>query len=103
MKVLFEVEDRDTAYVILDVDSIGTPLNSTVWNLSFEGVEFGEIENEGLVVWLENVSIPAKRELKVVPQSTIDWDTAYDDPEWVPIPCPILLLNWECYELRYEV
>jgi len=103
MKVYMIVEDRDTAYLILDVDSFKHENQLNKYSLSFEGLSFEDIEIEGTATWMEWVGNPSEsNKLKVVPFKTVDWDGVYDS-DWCPIPTPIVLLNNEEYKRRYEV
>lgn len=87
MKTVLIVEDRDTAYLVLDITAV--PENETRVDLLLEGVTFEDIPHEKLTVWLQNED---SVQLKVVPRESYDFDAAGKDG-WFPIPTPVLVLD----------
>ena len=97
MKVMVLVEDRDTAYCILDA-SAGRLLGDAVaMELKTDGVDFCDIENEDYAVWLEG---PDPATWTVVKRDTIDFESADFDKIGYPIPTPVVLLDEAEYNRR---
>ena len=104
MRVVFEVEDRDLAYVIFDVES-ALKTNPTFWlsEVKLEGVCFDDMFDEEKVVWLEHIGGDGpvtQSHHRVVPIETVDYETVYDT-DWVPVPVPVPLFDYNEYQNRY--
>lgn len=105
MKVIFEVEDRDTAFVIFDVESCHNvdPTMQTS-EVQLENTNFNDMFDEDVVVWLEYVGsrsqIPDIKH-KVIPRSSIDWKKIHDT-NWHPVPVPIGCCDFNDYQKRYK-
>ena len=96
MKVKMLVEDRDLAYLFMDVND--SPEDSRLYELVLEGVCLEQSMDESQTLWLEHRSESTLRVIKdTLPNYVENSDFATDsDPEWMPIPTPVLCLNKNC-------
>ena len=95
MFVKMLVEDRDLAYLFLDVSVANSPEAAHLYELKFEGVTFHEAMEEEETVWLMNGD-----KLKVVRRETVDFED--ENAEWYPIPHPEIVLDADEFAFRNQ-
>ena len=92
MRVMMLVEDRETAFLFLDVEN--APAESVPFDLTLESVPFERAANEEEAVWL--MTGPDK--LVVRPLAGFDFANA-DTNGTIPIPTPLICMTTACMDL----
>lgn len=89
MRVMMLVEDRETAFLFLDVEN--APAESVPFDLTLEGVPFERAANEEEAVWL----MDGPDKLVVRPREGFD----FADAGAIPIPTPLICMTTACMDL----
>ena len=91
MRVMVLVEDRDTAYLFLDIDN--APAESVLFDLVLEGVPFERIGSEDDAIWL----MTGPDTLVVRPREGYDFSRCSESE--MPIPTPLICMTTACMEV----
>ncbi len=85
MQVALIVEDRDS--LILFINAAEAPAEAVARNLSIDNVNFYDLENEDVALWLES-----NDSLYVIEREKFDFENDPMTERW-PIPTPQIVFN----------
>jgi hypothetical protein len=89
LKAALLVEDRDTAYLFIEIDENTPPAGAVVCDIEMaDNVLATELENEQTVVWLSN---EASTKLKVMAREDVDFGGDFNKLGFYPIPTPLIV------------